>query len=314
MEISVLAVRCRFCGVEVGRPKEAARELTASDLGGETIYHRAPSGSVLDAMEAFRAEETATLKSAKPDAGSGSRVDDMPDLNSNIQDVLSMSLDESNMRSVAPPKAASLGDRLLKFGIIAVVLVALIYGGIRGVNYIQERRAAANVVEVPEVVNEAPAIMARNGSPIEALEAATEARNALPNAENEKILEDAFAYVKQRVEQHLNTDDWSRDSLRKASSLATQAVEIYPNAASIGLKSDVDQENNDYKLVLEAIEDGKAVFRLNNPSKDVITVARGEMILDRFYVQSVVGETVKLIDERRNERLITFDRPGALPR
>lgn len=314
MQISVLAVRCRFCGSSVGRPKEAARELTASDLGGETIYHRAPSGSVLDAMEAFRAEEESTLKPSDSESSQSGRVDDMPNLNSNIQDVLSMSLDESNMRSVAPPKPKSLGSRLVTLGGLILLLVAVIYGGIRGVDYFQARQAAANEKEVPDIVNRAPSIINRGGSPVEALEEAVYAQETAPTPENQRIVEDAFAYLKDRVDAHLNAEDWSRDELRQASRLANQAVEIYPNASTIGLKSDVDQENNAYKLVLVTVEGKEAEFRLNNPARDTVTVKRGDTLLDRFYVQSIVGQTVKLIDETRSERLITFDRPGALPR
>ena len=66
MRISVLATRCLHCGESVGRPKDETRELSTQDLGGETIYHRAPSGSVIDALEAFREEEDASAQ-AGPD-------------------------------------------------------------------------------------------------------------------------------------------------------------------------------------------------------------------------------------------------------
>ena len=57
MEISVLATKCRYCGEEVGRPRDETRSLSISDLGGETVQHYAPSSSVMEALEAFRSEE-----------------------------------------------------------------------------------------------------------------------------------------------------------------------------------------------------------------------------------------------------------------
>ncbi len=56
MEISVLATKCRYCGEEVGRPRDESRALSIADLGGETVQHYAPSSSVMEALEAFRSE------------------------------------------------------------------------------------------------------------------------------------------------------------------------------------------------------------------------------------------------------------------
>ena len=58
MEISVLATKCRYCGASVGRPRDEPRSLTIGDLGGEHFVHYAPSSSVMEALESFRAEET----------------------------------------------------------------------------------------------------------------------------------------------------------------------------------------------------------------------------------------------------------------
>ena len=57
MTISVLATKCRYCGEDVGKPKEEQRELSVNDLGGENVHHRAPSGSVMEALESFRLED-----------------------------------------------------------------------------------------------------------------------------------------------------------------------------------------------------------------------------------------------------------------
>src|SRR5690606_34714265 len=60
MEIRVLATKCRFCGENVGRPRDEVRALSIDDLGGETIRHYAPSSSVMEAIEAFRSETEAS--------------------------------------------------------------------------------------------------------------------------------------------------------------------------------------------------------------------------------------------------------------
>ena len=57
MSIPVLAVKCRFCGEEVGRPRDETRKLSISDLGGQDSTMYAPSSSVMEALEAFRTEE-----------------------------------------------------------------------------------------------------------------------------------------------------------------------------------------------------------------------------------------------------------------
>lgn len=312
MDISVLATRCRFCGSEVGRPKEAARQLSASDLGGETIYHRAPSGSVLDAMEAFRAEEESTISNPVLKTTAG-RVDDLPNLEMGAQDILGLSLDERNMTSASPRPQPSGFDRIKTIVIALVVLVALIFGGVKGVQFIQSTTAETEEAPTTGQVNRAVGILAAGGPPIKALEAAVEANDLNPTAENAKIEEEAFLAVKAQITGLMNAEEWNLDKLRMASTLAQEAVQLYPNPASIALKSEVDAESSDYKLVYIGAEDGTAEFRLNSP-REVVQVKRGDTLLDRFYVQSVVGDTVKLLDTKRNDRLITYDNAGALPR
>lgn len=312
MEISVLATRCRFCGSDVGRPKEATRQLTATDLGGETIYHRAPSGSVLDAMEAFRAEEESTIKNPVLRTSSG-RVDDLPNLDMGAQDILGLSLDEQKMTSASPRRQPSGMDRIKTIAIMMVVLIAAIFGGVKGIQFMRSMAASTAEVEEPGQVNPAVAMLNRGGEPIKALEAAVEANDLNPTPENAKIEEQAFLAVKDQITALLNAEDWSLDKLRRASTLAQQAVQLYPNPASIALKSEVDAENSDYKLVYMGADSGTAEFRLNSP-RETIEVRRGDTILDRFYVQSVVGHTVKLEDAKRGQRLVTFDRAGSLPR
>lgn len=312
MEISVLATRCRFCGSEVGRPKEATRQLTVNDLGGETVYHRAPSGSVLDAMEAFRAEEESTIKNPvlKNTAG---RVDDLPNLDLGAKDIVGLSLDESRMTSASPGKPPSGMDRLKTMAIALVVLVAVVFGGAKGVQYLRASAGTAEQVNEPVHVNRARDILNSGGKPIEALRAAVEANNVDPSPTNAKIEEEMFLAVKEQIDGLLNAEDWSMDKLRTASTLAQQALQLYPNPASIALKADVDAENSDYKLVYLGASGGVAEFRLNSP-REVVQVKRGDTIMDRFYVLSVVGDTVKLEDTKRGHRVVTFERAGAMPR
>ena len=66
MPISVLATKCRFCGEEVGRPRDQSRSLTVDDLGGEGGSRYAPSSSVMEALESFRVEETTNVETPAP--------------------------------------------------------------------------------------------------------------------------------------------------------------------------------------------------------------------------------------------------------
>lgn len=310
-EISVLATRCRFCGSEVGRPKEAARQLTASDLGGETIYHRAPSGSVLDAMEAFRAEEESTITNPVLSTTTG-RVDDLPALDMGAHDILG--LDDAKPLSTSPRVYQPSGaDRIKTIVIGLVVLVAAVFGIVKGITYLQNRSDADVVEEVEAIPNRAMDMLQQGIPPIKALAEAARANDRDPTPQNSKIEEDVFLAVKKQVEDMLDAKEWNLDALRNASALAREAVDLYPNPGSIALKSEVDAENSDYRLVLMSTNENEATFKLNSP-RETVTVKRGDTILNRFYIQSVVGQTVKLEDTKRAGRVVTFDRPGALPR
>lgn len=310
MEISVLATRCRFCGSEVGRPKEAARSLTATDLGGETIYHRAPSGSVLDAMEAFRAEEETTISHPKSSPGTA-RVDELPNLDMGAKDVLGLDDPKKITSAVrhAPPSGA---ERTRTIAIAVVVLIAVIFGAVKGFAFLQARSSQPEEGPVEQFENRAMSMLKSGGSPIKALAVAVEANNVDPSPQNSKIEEDVFLAVKAQVDKLIGAEKWSLDGLRMASTLSSEAVDLYPNPSSIALKTEVDAENSDYKLVLMSTTANEATFKLNSP-RETVTVKRGDTILGRFFVQSVVGQTVKLEDSKRDGRVVTFDRPGSLP-
>ena len=62
MPISVLAIKCRYCGADVGRPRKEQETFTVEDLGGEKIGTYTISGNVTDALESFIQEERAQLK------------------------------------------------------------------------------------------------------------------------------------------------------------------------------------------------------------------------------------------------------------
>ena len=64
MPISVLAIRCRYCGAEVGRPRKEQETYTIADLGGEKVGTYTVSGNVTDALESFMMEERAQLEAA----------------------------------------------------------------------------------------------------------------------------------------------------------------------------------------------------------------------------------------------------------
>ncbi len=314
MSISVLATKCRFCGETVGKPKEETRELTVSDLGGETIQHRAPSGSIIEALESFRIGDG----DGEEPQGDDTQANDleMPSLDKLGDDYMESTFgDTPAVSAMTRPKPVppTVGERVTTVLKFVVPIVLLIVAVVKVPAYFKDRsdqeQSQQNVFR-----NNAPSILASGGAPLEALAAALEAMQHDDGPANSKILEDSLNAVVESVEELLNAIDWDIGKLREASGIATQAAEMYPNETTTQLKAEVDQENMDYRMLLTKIDGatGEVTFKMNDPSKpDQVakksdsdqTVEDGDLVAGRFRITNVMGRrSVKMVDEKRRSR------------
>lgn len=315
MQISVLATKCRFCGEEVGKPKDETRTLSIHDLGGEQVYHRAPSGSVMEALESFRVDET--LQRTGPE-----------DLNK-----LDMGIDASKMPTVgyvptaadfdykpAPAettkkKSAGSGSRM---GLVAAIVVALVLAVVAvtaGPSIMENLKGGDEIPQGPTYTNAAPGILARGGPSIEALEAAVDAIGHEDNGENRRIAEDAVQALVKEVRELLNSKTFSAAAITQASNLAARGVDLYPNEATRQLLDEAKEDDRAYKMVLVNIDrpTDTATFQLVGQGSPEVKVQEKDLLADRFYVQSIVGsKSVKLTDTKRNGRAVEYAM-GRLP-
>lgn len=340
MTISVFATKCRFCAEEVGRPKDEVRRLSTIDLGGETIRHDAPSEDVTSAMEMFRLQEAAERERAEspPERKSwiGKRKrasaeepvkkvsDGMPELDQYSQELAAISMQDSVIIGASVPRAAPVQrhwkERLIRVGGAVVLLVILLFVGVRGAGWLRTYLEERN--RPPEVVfhNRAPAILERGGPPISALEAAMDALRHVHSGENRRIAEEALQGVARAVNGLLNSDPWDISKLAAAGALASRAATLYPNESSKGLMSEVERENAAYRMLLtgvDSVTEG-AIFKLNKPGAPSVTVKRGDTIEDRFMVKGISGRSVRLSDARRKtkmglQRIITYEVGDPVP-
>jgi hypothetical protein len=315
MQISVLASKCRFCGEEVGKPKEEARKLSIHDLGGESVQHRAPSGSVMEALESFRVEESLNTTRGPQLGGSsleqdfGGKSDRPASSGSAFKSAIPT---RTRKRAVRSRLIAGIAG-----GIIVVVLVVL--AGPRMLAAISSSRADAGI---PTYKNRAPEILAGGGPAIEALQAAVEAIGHEDSARNREIAENAVEAVDKEVRGLLAKKPFNIDNLGAASSLAGRAADLYPNPVTKELVDTAQEDNRIYKMFLKGIDRSKssATFVLNEPGAPQVTVYQSEangstVLLGRFEVDKIASGvgSVTLKDTKRGDRRVVFEM-GKAPR
>ena len=303
--ISVLATKCRFCGEEVGKPKDELRELSAQDLGGETILHRPPSASIMEALESYRAEEEEHIRESKiirvgtekskKTSGSFDKLDE-----ASRQLASSISTPSSQV-AARRGREASPKNRALKIAGGVAVLVVCLFGGIKATGLLIDYIAQRNVEPEPEYNNQALYLLSRGEPAIVALEEAVNARNIVDNDDNRKIAEEVLGAVVKEFYALLDANPWKMEMLTEANVLATKAVKLYPNTMTRSLKKEAEKENRLYRMVLTEIDlaAGTAVFTLNETGQPKITVEKRSMIAERFLVRTIGVNKVRLEDRGR---------------
>ena len=324
MSISVLAVKCRFCGESVGRPRDESRRLTIDDLGGETIKHYAPSSSVMEAMEAFRSEtefksnppEDVTAKrsvfgiggkkKSKFDSNGPGQESGLPELDERSQQLASIVMPSSSPSYSRP--VALQPSWIKKIGVFAGLVAAIVIlwiGGGQVIAYINR----PTVLLDRQFHNPAEAMLKNNGDPILTLKEGMEALRKEEHPENRAIVEKARARVAELIRAAQYPEQWTEDDLAKASRLVNQAFKIDPALAE--LKEEIDADTFAYRMVLRNVQGDTATFQLSaragmGSTGSNVSVRRGDFIQDRFEVVDVRGNTVQVRDTLRENRLLTY--------
>ncbi len=348
MTISFLATKCRYCGEEVGKPKEETRALTVEALGGETIYHRAPSGSVMDALESFRLEEAVTNEAAEEEAASKSGgfmfkksepvrtptptrgPSDLPDLDARSRELADAATGEPStiIRRGAPKKKKQkkqgLQDRLMLGGGVAIAIIVVLFAGIKGVRWVQAYVEERNTPPVDIYVNRAPELIERGAPPLEILDEAVKALQHTDSSENKKYIELAVERVVAEFERLVYPErserpgTWSMEKLTQASALAMRAIALYPNERTGRMQTEISAELSAYKMTLVQTKPDEAQFAVNSPAPSTKWYKRDELIGDRFKVTRIIGPVVKVedtkrLDARGNPRIVTYEVGSTTP-
>jgi len=309
MPISVLATKCRYCGEEVGKPKDETRTLSIHDLGGEHVYHRAPSGSVMEALEAFRVDETLQQSGQPGDIDSldlGLKPNQKIPGSGSAPSAFDLDYKPATPVSKKPePKGKS--------GLIAGILVAV---AVLGIAVVAVPRVITSMNK-PEVdpnlvvyVNRAPEIMRNGGSAIEALTAAADAIAHEDSPQNHRIAEDAVTVLEKEVTDMLNATPFDTANLNEASSLATRGADLYSNEVTRRLVAETKEDNLMYKMVLVNINSttDTATFKLVQDGAADVSVHEKEYVSARFLVRSIVGrKSVTLVDTKRANRPVLYE-------
>ena len=311
MQISVLAVKCRFCGEEVGKPKEEQRTLSINDLGGEVIHHRAPSSSVMEALEAFRVEAGLEEDESglSPPAGDGGTLseDGVPMVNDDIYGSEFGSTPKSAITSVYQKRPPTFQERLKIVALIVVGITLVVFIGAQLPDWIDAYRGDADAV-VTTFVNRAPGILERGGSPIDALQAAVEAIEFEDSAPHRKSAEDSLSALVEKVHGLLDASPFDQENLSNASVMATRAMGIYPSERSVELADEVKGDSAAYRMNLINIdrETKMATFQPNRPGLPLMQVKQGDLLAGRFRVRLVSTSFVTLQDRSRGNRSVRF--------
>ncbi|MEX2016369.1 MAG: hypothetical protein WD873_06990 [Candidatus Hydrogenedentales bacterium] len=340
--IPILATKCRFCGEEVGKPKEEARLLTTADLGGETIYHRAPSGSVMEAMEAFRAEETqakleesqrrstiqrknsSILRRNKQETPPPKRSD-LPDLDEHsraMADAASDSRPFATTGTVAKYQPTA-QERMLQIGAIAVGVLLVVGLLIFGIGYINRYLDAKDTPQVVQVVNRAPALLEK-GQLRPAIDAAAAALVQSDAPEHRAVADQVIARVSEEVNSLLNVAPWRMEDLRTAAGLAEALATKLQTPETKTLHDQTQSELNAYSMELLGVagnsvriallgQAGSPTMTIEDKPDEVETFQNG-----RFQLEDVRANSIRVRDTQRmardgQPRTIIFEM-GARPR
>ena len=336
MEISILATKCRFCGEVVGRPKVEAHHLTIKDLGGETVSTQyAPSGNVMDAIEAFRVDEmtgsdeegvesalNVSLEAIESDldinplstSSNGSELDKDP---VGVSSFPNVSKRTTTIKKKSKQQSSG-NAKMIAFFIFGVVVFSLCLVYVIPAFYKAFTREATSstpdydnlAIGILESASEdvkAIDIFEDGGIGLKALEEAVKAVNVVNNEENRKILDMSRDRVIMEVEALLNIDPWEIKYISKASSILNDALNLDSTSELMNLKrKEVNDEEFAYRMILTEITydsdaaNRQAVFQVRTSDGNTpYAKGEGQLIAGRFKIIKIRKDKVLFEDRRR---------------
>lgn len=329
MPISVLATRCRHCGVEVARPRREEKQITIRDLGGDKSTNYTVSGNVMDALESFREEQLSAQeqerlqreqasgtwfgRKAAQDRNAAPRSADFPELDENSRELAglgSVSQVEDLVGSTAPRRTAprrNLGptpqERLIQIGAVVVGLIVLYVGATMGWARYQTYKAEQEALLHPDYTSKALDMLAAGRPVVDCLSEAVSAVSHTDSPGNRDALEQARARVVEEVNKLLNSYSYDREVLDQASLLASKAAQVDGDSRIQDLDAAAKSELAAYSLILLSIDvkTQRAKFKIHdrNVQQDEQEVGVGDYVGGRFVVQSIIEGQVRLIDNKR---------------
>lgn len=323
--ISILAVRCRFCGAEVGRPRKEQETFTVKDLGGAQRSSYTLSGNVTEALEAFISEERSQVESKERERQKSERkshffrgkedesttknemsvpqVSGLPELDAAALDLADISSSSTKSKSIRAKKESlfdTIGLKvLIVAGVIAGIIViyfgtTLVWPRIRHLVYSQ---SATDDFIYPNRSEEFYA----SGLPlIQVVEEALIAVRHNDTVENRDILDKMRRRFIDGIEAEAFSTPFDRFKLNNASRDINHASAFDSDPEIVALLNTINHEVSAFKFILIKLdaEKGMASFRLNNTYVDAKAedVVVGDMLQERFLVKRISSREVHLED------------------
>jgi type IV pilus biogenesis protein PilP len=319
MDISALATRCRYCGEMVGRPKEASREITVDDLGGEQQAHYVPSSNVMDALESFRLDEVEGQEAA-PQEGKGRKGKKGAKEGAGPQGgrpggtIASLQMPK-RPKPVAPMVQRPSTPLWLKVAYVAgafALVAGLAFGGWLGYDLVFGRADPGPAT--PGARNPVPDMLADpDVNVLEALEVAIRFEDQTGLPRDREIALVARSKLAEEVRNLLNDRSFTPTKLRQAAALAAAAYEIDKSQIIRLLNEEVQRELSAYRIMVREIRGSgsgrQAVIALaGSQAGEEVTVTEGDLFLgDKFRVRSITNSKVRLVDSERGNRTVTLE-------
>jgi hypothetical protein len=322
MPISVLAIRCRYCGAEVGRPRKEQETYTIADLGGEKVGTYTVAGNVTDALESFMMEERAQLEAEERERLEAERrsitgrlrrlVGNAPeekpagtnlDLRMGGLDINAINLSASSHHSTTQRKRSSgegLGKRILIAAIIIALLLGMYFIADAAWTRIRGQQSVANTEGAFVYPNRALEILADGGGLVAAHEEALLALKQENNETNKAIAREVREKIIADVKARAYANPFDMAQLSGASRDITQIGQRDSDTAIIQLMGTINREVGYFAFILTEldVENGTATFRLNNPAltEKEQQVKVGDLLQQRFRVIEITAGGVVLED------------------
>jgi hypothetical protein len=327
MEISTLATKCRYCGEEVGRPRDESRALSIADLGGETVQHYAPSSSVMEALEAFRSEEDSEpdieeeaapsgifsrlSKKQDPSKPQSTAEDGLPELDERSQALSSLAMPSA--RSSFQPTVVTPQRSIPKMvGVFAGMVAAMVIGYF-GIIQIFANRAPEDLG--PQVENGAVLLLERGGDPMEALRISIETESLDDHKVHQTTSHQARLLVLAKIDAYLEVNPWKSSDLDAASREIIKVRAIDSHRDVERKRDEVRSEQRAYNMFLEKIDPktDKATFSYRESGETTNEEkSLGELVLGRFEIIEIRADRVKVQDHTRDKRPLTWHSNGEI--